>query len=322
MSDLPPYSTDAYAAAFGAPYRPISVPEWETSLLLRPIAASSRQDATGCYPRTIIPAGAALPAGLERLRQQGAVSVVLVLDPLAAPSCSALLSAFDVARPFKRHYLFDRSQGGVAFDRHHRYEIRRAARRCHVGQVALADHLPQWISLYHALAERHAITGIQRFSGRYFAALAHLPGLVTYAAILGGRIVAMSLWLRHGERAWSHLAAADSDGYRCGASYLLYAAAIDELRDCRLLDLGGTAGSENDTRSGLARFKRGFANATADAWLCGRVLDAEAYAQLSRGLPASDFFPSYRQPDAAALSLDALPLTRPDAPPDRSDTAP
>lgn len=300
MSGLAPYATHDYAAAFGPPYRPFLVPEWETSVLLRPIAGADRDDAAGCYPRTVLGSTAALPEGFHRLRQQGAVSVVLTLDPLTAPASSVLLSTCDVARPFKRHYIFDRSRGGgPSFGRHHRYEIRRAARRCDVAEVPLAHYLSEWNSLYDTLVERHCITGIQRFSKGYFAALSQLSGLVTYAARLGGRIVAMSLWLCHGEHAWSHLAAADDEGYRCGASYLLYATALEALRDCRLFDLGGTAGIENDADGGLARFKRGFANTTAEAWFCGTVLDRQAYAQMSSGVPADQFFPAYRRPDAS-----------------------
>jgi hypothetical protein len=296
VSTRHPYASDAYAAAFGAPHRPFRLPEWQTNLLLRPIGGTGREDAASCYPRTIMAPGASLADGLRRLRDAGAVSVVLVLDPLSLPSSPSLMSDFHLARPFKRHFVIDRRKGAPSFSSHHRYEIRRAERRCAVREIALADHLPEWTSLYRALVERHGITGIQRFSEGCFEALARLPGLIAYAAFVDRRIVGMSLWLRHGERACSHLAATNDEGYRVGASYLLYATAIDGLRDCRWLDLGGTPGAEDDASSGLARLKGGFANATAEAWLCGHVLDDKAYASLSRDLPATGFFPAYRQP--------------------------
>jgi len=293
---LHPYAGESYAAAFGAPYRPLWIPEWATNVLLRPIGDTGREDAMSCYPRAAVAPDARLADGLKRLRDAGAVSVVLALDPLLAPPPARLAESFRLARPFKTHFLIDRRQGAVLVSRHHRYEIRRAARGCTARKVALADHLKAWTSLYGELVERHAITGIQRFSEGYFAALAALPAVTAYAAFLEERIVAMSLWLRHGEHAYSHLSAADDAGYRLSATYLLYAEAIADLGDCRWLDLGGTAGSEDDEESGLARFKRGFANATADAWLCGQVLDEGAYAELSRGQPATAFFPAYRQP--------------------------
>jgi hypothetical protein len=289
-----PYASEAYANAFGAPFRAFSVPEWQTSVLLRPIGETGREDAISCYPRTVFPPEARIGEGLARLREAGAVSVALAFDPLSVPA--RLTDIFHMARPFKKHFLIDRQQGAPVFSNHHRYEIRRAMRAVTVRKVALGDHLPRWTDLYRGLVERHGITGIQRFSNDYFAALARLPGLCAYAAVIDDRVVAMSLWVRHGERACSHLAAADDRGYRASATYLLYAAAIEDLTDCRWLDLGGTSGSEDEAASGLSRFKRGFANATAEAWLCGHVLDDAAYAALSQELPATTFFPSYRQP--------------------------
>lgn len=294
MSGHHPYAGEAYANAFGPPYRAFAVPEWGTSVLLRPIDMTGRVDATSCYPRSVFSSEARLADGLARLRDAGAVSVVLAVDPFFAPP--DLARAFHLARPFKTHFVIDRARGAPCFSRHHRYEIRRAERIATVHKISLVDHLSRWTELYRSLVERHHITGIQRFSPEYFAALARLPALSAYAAIAEGDMVAMSLWLRHGDWAASHLAAADERGYRLSATYLLYAAAIEDLGHCRWLDLGGTAGNDNGAASGLARFKRGFANATADAWLCGHVLDEAAYGALCRGLPATTFFPAYRQP--------------------------
>jgi GNAT acetyltransferase-like protein len=288
------YASEAYAAAFGPPYRPCAVPEWGTSVLLRPIGESGREDAMSCYPRTVLSPEPRLADGLARLKDAGAVSVTLALDPLSVSP--GLAEVFHVARPFKTHFIVDRQQGAPQFSKHHRYKIRRATRASSSHKVSLANHLARWVELYAALVVRHDIVGIQRFSNEYFAALAALPGLSTYAAVIDQHIVAMSLWLREGEHAHFHLAAADDEGYRAEATYLLHAAAIEDLRDCRWLDLGGTAGTGDDASSGLARFKRGFANTTADAWLCGHVLDESAYRALSRELPATTYFPAYRQP--------------------------
>jgi hypothetical protein len=42
------------------------------------------------------------------------------------------------------------------------------------------------------------------------------------------------------------------------------------------------------------KFKGGFANDTADAYLCGAVLDGPRYAALSAADAAGGFFPAYR----------------------------
>ena len=75
----------------------------------------------------------------------------------------------------------------------------------------------------------------------------------------------------------------------------MYAATIDHLADCTLLDLGGGAGATDDLADPLLTFKRGFANATATTWLCGAILDAAAYAGLAAGHDGS-FFPAGRSP--------------------------
>jgi hypothetical protein len=51
---------------------------------------------------------------------------------------------------------------------------------------------------------------------------------------------------------------------------------------------------EDDPRDGLASFKRGFANRSEPFFLCGKVLDADAYASLSAGRAETQYFPAYR----------------------------
>ena len=83
-----------------------------------------------------------------------------------------------------------------------------------------------------------------------------------------------------------------------GAAYAVYDASIQLLPECRVLNFGGAPGATDDRRAGLARFKRGFANATAPSFLCGKVLDVDAYNELARQAGAvadGDFFPGYRQ---------------------------
>jgi hypothetical protein len=92
----------------------------------------------------------------------------------------------------------------------------------------------------------------------------------------------------------SHLAASSEAGYRNGAAYALNALAIEALTDCDLVNFGGGAGAVDDPADGLVRFKKGFSNRITDSWLCGAVLDAEAYRVLSAGRADDGFFPAYR----------------------------
>jgi hypothetical protein len=289
-----PYADAAYAAALAFAGRPLAVPAWESFVLARPIAAGG-EDALGLYPRAVIAPGADLAAGLASLAQAGLVSVVLVADPLAAPPPDALAAAFSLCRPFKTHQLIDRAKG-YAPTKHHRYEIKRANARCRVERVALAEHLVDWRRLYDGLTERHAIAGMAAFSDSYFQALADWPVFGTFVATVDGEVAAMAIWFEHAGAAYNHLGASSAAGYANGASYALYDAAVAHFSGAAVLDLGAGAGLEDDPEDGLARFKRGFANAEVTAYLCGAVLDEGRYVELTGGRPDAGFFPAYRQP--------------------------
>ena len=295
MSGRHPYAEAGYSAAIavGEGWDAIDVPEWGTPMLQRPIPAGGR-DAIGPYPRVAIPQDADLRGGVARLRGAGLVSAVLVPDPLFAPGADALAAAFPICRAFKTHYLLSRAAGPYAPSKHHRYEIRRAHGRCAIERVRLGDHLSDWSRLYAGLTERHEIKGPATFSDAYFAMLAADATFETFAARVDGDIAAMAIWFDYAGVAVNHLGASDAAGYAAGASYALYDAAISHYEHCEHVDLGGAAGVADSADDGLARFKRGFANAEATALLCGAVLDEAAYARLAAGSLPSSFFPAYR----------------------------
>jgi hypothetical protein len=64
---------------------------------------------------------------------------------------------------------------------------------------------------------------------------------------------------------------------------------------CRFLNLGAGAGL-GPSADGLSRFKQGWSTSTRTAYLCGRVLDRDAYDRLVRDSHrgGSDYFPAYR----------------------------
>ena len=287
----PPYATLRYAEAFGLPT--VDVPEWRTAVLVQPIPDSDWNDARGCYPLTCLGEDADLRAGLERLRSTGFVSVTLVPDPLDGPSHAALADAFEVCRPFKTHYLFDRSLPPHISATHRRW-LRAAQRQCRVDRVDLRGVLPHWEQLYAGLIEQHGIAGIQAFSHTYFTALAEMPEVAAFAAFQNERIVAIALWMQHEDCAYYHLGASTLEGYDTRAMYGIFAAVFDSLRNVRIFHFGGGAGVNPDEGSGLAQFKRGFANREVPAYFCGARLRADRYSILAGEKPPSDFFPAYR----------------------------
>lgn len=291
-----PYASLAYAQSLDHVGPALAVPEWGGHVLTRAIPGSRARDGIGPYPLTVLPVDADLTGGLQRLRAAELLSVVVVLDPLQHPPMEAVTAAFDLARPFKTHHIHDRRVGPPAYAKHHRYEVRRAHTRVEAREIALAEHLPDWIGLYDRLIDRHHLTGVHAFPASHHGALAELPGVRAFGAFIDGRLVSAHLFVTDAGQATSHLAASSSEGYAAGAAYAVNDVALERLDDCETVNLGGGAGAGDDPADGLSRFKAGFANTHRTVWLCGALLDPGACHKLSVGREDKGFFPAYRGP--------------------------
>jgi hypothetical protein len=288
-----PYATTAYAGSLGHVGRPMSVPAWGGQVLVRSVAGESAEDAIGPYPLMLIDPAAALAEGMEQLHSAGMVSVVGVLDDQLRPPLERLAETFDFVRPFKTHYLYDRSLGPLAYGKHHRYEVRRAHARVDVRPISLGEHAQAWRGLYTQLEARHGVGGVHAFPAEHHETLNVLPGLRAFAAFVDERMVSAHLFVAHDGYAVSHLAASAPEGYETGAAYAVNDLAIADLVDCEVINFGGGAGFADNPADGLVRFKAGFSNRTAPSYLCGKVLDPKTYASLSDGY-GDRFFPAYR----------------------------
>ena len=291
-----PYAGAAYARGLGHIGRPFTVPEWGGHVLIRPTPCGRREDAIGPYPLAVLARDADIAAGLARLKAAGLVSAVLVLDDRLRPPLSALAGVPATFGRFKSHHVHDRSLGPIAYGKHHRYELRRARTCVSVAEIALADHLPAWESLYGQLVARHGLGGSHAFASDHHAVLASLPGVRTFAAFVEDRLVSAHLFVTHDGHAMSHLAASAAEGYQSGAAYAVNDLALRELTDCTLVNLGGGAGTADDPADGLVRFKKGFSNSVEPSYLLMSILDDDAYAALSAGNAETGFFPAYRGP--------------------------
>ena len=81
------------------------------------------------------------------------------------------------------------------------------------------------------------------------------------------------------------------------ASYALFWAALEHFKGTAAhAALGAAAGARPGEGGGLDRFKAGWASGVRPAFLCGRVLDPERYADLTAksGNDAVNYFPAYR----------------------------
>ena len=143
--------------------------------------------------------------------------------------------------PFKRHHVRDLDQP-VEPPAHHRRHIRRASEAVEVEVCAEpVQYLDDWAGLYAGLVERHGLTGMRAFSRAAFRRQLELAGMVAVRAERDGETVGMALWLEDAPNAYYHLAAYSQAGYEVSASYALFAAAFERLRELgvRRVELGG-----------------------------------------------------------------------------------
>lgn len=289
---LPPYADPAYAAtACAAGDAVLPVAAWGgAAVVLRQVPETGFRDAAGPYPLLPFDPAWDVAAGLEEIAAAGAISLVLVADPLSPP---ATMDRFTHQVAYKRHHLV--LGGEYRPSEHHRREIRRAAARAEAVEIAPAEAEADWTRLYGNLAARRGF--VLDDAARFAPQALRRFGLRLFAVRERGAMTAMALWLSLDDRAWYHLGAADDAGRRSGASYLALDLSIRTLLADGIdrLVLGGGLAPIGAPPCGLDRFKAGFGNAMRPSTLLGAVLDARAYAALGGG-ERSGFFPSYRAP--------------------------
>jgi RimJ/RimL family protein N-acetyltransferase len=290
----------ASLAEFGTPRE---LPHCGGWLLERAIPGTEARDAMGCYPLFACRDWSALATDLENLEEE-LVSVALVADPFGDFDRALLEKCFDVALPFKQHFIADLREPleAIASKHHYKYALK-ALKEIDVRVCPEPrELLDEWVALYRTLTERHALTGIRAFSRTAFARQLVLPGLVALRAERQGRAVAANLFFIQGETAYDHLTALSPEGYEHRASYALKWCALQHFRDkVRWIDWGGGAGAAANVFDGLTMFKRGWSQTTRPVYLCGRILDRTRYRQIARAknLERSRWFPAYREGEFA-----------------------
>ena len=291
------YAHQAYAyslSEFGEPMRLAESGGW---LLRRAIGGTGSFDAMGLYPLFCCDNWKGIAPDLDVLRDEF-VSVAVVPDPFGHYDEDLLRSCFDRVIPFKSHFVIDFDQPGPYGVSNHRYKARKSLRRLNVEVCANPkDMLEDWIVLYGHLIERHEIRGIKAFSADSFRKQFEVPGLVAFrASTPDGQCAGGQLWFLQGDVAYYHLGAANEIGYQHSCAFGIYATAIEYFAGkARYLELGAGAGSTSK-EDGLTRFKEGWANATRNAYFCGRVLNPQRYGELTNAPDAvpTSYFPAYR----------------------------
>ena len=262
--------------------------------------AEELRDAMGIYPILCCADWSGLQEDLSELEDR-LVSLVVVTDPHGRYDLNLLQQSFNaVVRPYKAHLVTDLAQDPADFVHpSHRRNARRALRLVNVEAISEPLHLAdQWWSLYQILVERHRIRSLVRFSRAAFAIQLSVPGIRAYRAMAGNETRSMSLWYVQGDVAYYHLGASSDAGYRDRAAFAVFWKTIEDLRSggVRWLSLGAAPGPNDDGRSGLGRFKSGWATDTRMTYLCGSIWKRDVYDRLSAasGLAGPDYFPAYR----------------------------
>lgn len=300
--DAPGYRSRRYATSLAAVGTPRELPRSGGWILEREIAGTVARDGVSVYPLLVLSDWTKLSQDLAGVGDS-LVSLVVVTDPFGGYTEPLLHECFpDRVLAFKEHFVVDCEEPGRTWvSTHHRRNVRKAHALVRADVCSAAeDVLDDWAQLYDALVRRHDIQGPAAFSREAFALQLSTPGIVVLRATSAGRTVGMLLWFVRDDIAYYHLGAYTAKGSAARASYALMDLAIEYFtgKGLRWLDLGGGAGLGEPDAGELERFKRGWANSTRMAYLCGRIFDRPAFERLvdETGTWALEpqYFPAYR----------------------------
>jgi hypothetical protein len=301
--DATGYGHAGYAASLSEFGRPLHLERSDGWILQRGIKDTLYSDAMGPYPLFFCRDWSRLGDDLSDLAGD-LVSLTVITDPFADADEARLATCFDRVVRFKEHYVAELDRPPELFVRSsHRANARRALRSVTVDVCEHpSEHLEDWLRLFANLSRRHSITGMRAFSRQAFERQLRIPGLVMFQASVGSAVVGLDLWYVQGDVAYGHLAAFSDLGYKLGAAYATKWTMLSYFSGkVHWVDLMGTAGSSGQRDDGLAAFKRGWSTGTRPAYLCGRILQPDAYEMLSRrnAAGATPYFPAYRDGEFA-----------------------
>ena len=284
-----PYCTREFAESLPHIGQASHVPAWGTYALIRDINNSNHKDICGIYPITRLGDQINFQAGIDQLRNDGFVSITLVITPDQLSKIPSNL--VDHLKPFKQHYI---AKSGIrAYTRYHRRYVTKANKQVRTEILDLAVHLNDWINIYDHTADRNHFSAMHRFLRSHHETLATLNGITAIGAWLDDQLVSAHIWACDDRSAHSHLVASNDLGYKTNAAYAVNDFSLNHFRNMDIINFGGSAGLDGQL-DGLARFKSGFCNDVAQSYIVGIILDQKKYKDLS---PAqTTFFPAYRDP--------------------------
>jgi hypothetical protein len=295
------YHNELYSLSlkeFGDPFQLLRSGSW---VIKRMIDNSSKFDLMGCYPLFFSTNWDKIQYDLESIDQGEIVTIFLVTDPFGKYDEEILKKTFpDVMFHFKDHYYTDlKDNMETTICKHHLKKARRCLDRMEISRCdEPLDILEDWWDLYQCLIEKYKIKGIRAFSYDSFKKQFNIPGITVFKALYKGKLIGIQIWFDHEEIAYTHLSAYNKEGYRYSASYGLryYSMEYFKKKGTRFLSMGAGTGI-GVKRDGLTFFKKGWSTGTRKVFFCGKIIDREAYENISSTKKKNEngYFPIYRK---------------------------
>ncbi|MGC9977430.1 MAG: hypothetical protein ABSC57_12100, partial [Syntrophales bacterium] len=188
------YLHPSYAESLAEFGTPRILPRCGGWVLQRQIPGFSCYDAMGCYPLFVCEDWSQLNSDLKALEGE-LVSLSLVTDPSGQYDSNLLHEIFDVARPFKEHFVADLGKPlDTLVSKHNRYYARRSLRSISVERCEYpSEFIDEWADFYAVLTKRHNLGGIKAFSRAAFTKQLLIPGVVMFRALYQGAAIGAHL---------------------------------------------------------------------------------------------------------------------------------
>lgn len=283
------YASAAYVRALGQ--TPLPLGGTGGHVVARPVPGTGLHDLAGPYPIFSCTDWTALDAAVQGIAS-GPVSLTLVSDPFAPLGEADLARIFPVCRKIHDHWVIDLNRP-LEPSRHHRRMLKTVGPLDIQAGPADPGLGAEWAGLYANLVARKGIRDARAFSAESLAAQLAVPGAHAIVARDGGALLGIDLYYIANRTAYAHLSAYSPEGYGRSVSYAMTVAACEYLKPLAdHFDQGGApAGAAGQ---GIAAFKSGWTALTLPSFLCGKVLDQDAYDRLAPSADPGGFFPAYR----------------------------
>lgn len=297
------YLHPIYAKSFAEFGTPVQLPNSGAWILEREIPGNKNyRDAMAIYPFLCCESWEDLRADLDQIKHL--VSLTVVPEPFGKHSPELLKELFpdccnqnykispvaDLQKPFEEFVSKKRRKAAI-----------KALDKLTIEVVDdPANELEEFSGLYEQLIRRHDIRGMRAFSRTAFRGMLQTPGLVYIRAKFNNKTIGVQTWMIQGDAAYAHLAAYDEQlGFKMYAPSALYWFSYPFFAErVRWLFYGGSAaGADSGDQQRLVNFKSNWGSEGLPVYLCGRIFQPDAYAELSKesSYPESGYFPAYRQ---------------------------